>query len=506
MGDTHFTRLALSPSGSQLIACRLGERQPHFLTFSRPVLSFATATQQAKRHATREAEHRLRYPTFKTGPDMRVTWKDANASMALVLRGLKDYFETKCLYFPRLYFLSEDELLELLANGIQRIETSLPKVFDGMQTLVFRLPERKIVDGMASALENVLFDSPIDTSSFNPVSTLEHLLVQIEFQMKNSLSTICWRAHEEWPASAPYVEWLLSWPCMIALAVDQTLWTREVEQALGRAGSVGLRDCVATLTQKLHDTAHVIAGGANASVGGTNVSSSDGQETSSGLSKAHRQTLNSLITLNVHGRDVLSEVASTSCETAGDFNWAKHLRFYYNSPVSDGREGHLNSLEIRQMTSHTTFCWELSGSNQRLVVTPLTDRCYRAILSSIQLHLGTAIEGPAGSGKTETAKELAKVRKSAPLRIRKSAVCTLMSASMLFMPSCGHESPQVCPPHAPKASRTLAHSHLFRSLSSHIRADPWQTMCGLQLLLRSGPRAHGQILQGAFFLRLLGVL
>ncbi|XXQ31525.1 Dynein heavy chain AAA lid domain containing protein [Plasmodiophora brassicae] len=305
---------------------------------------------------------------------------ESNKILDLIQKGLNEYLEVKRLAFPRFFFLSNDELLEILSQtkDPNAVQPHLPKCFENISSLDFN-EDMDIIAMHSAEQEEVQFIRTVNPTKGPNKGKVELWLGEVEALMRDSLSTIMMKslkAHHD-PQAFVREKWLLSWPGQIVLAVSQIVWTSEVEDAIRKGGTRGLKKYIGKLNSQLDAVVELVRGP---------------------LSELNRMTLGALIVIDVHARDSIQKMIEQGCDDVDSFTWLGQLRYYVEE----------NSLQVRMINASIEYAYEYLGNSPRLVITPLTDRCYRTLMGALHLNLGGAPEGPAGTGKTETVKDLAK--------------------------------------------------------------------------------------------------
>ena len=297
-----------------------------------------------------------------------------NKLLDKIQKSLNDYLEEKRAEFQRFYFLSDEELIEIISKTKDPtlVTKYLSKCFEAIDTIDFD-SQNQIVAMFSKEKERVALFKPVNVNEGEKRGRVEKWLKELERNMKDTLKRKTMESFKD--LSRERIKWLLSWPGQIILAVNNVRWTSNVEAAIL---SNSLHKFESECTEELAKVVDIIR---------------------TDITDAERTTLSALIVLDVHSQYVMRQLIDDNVRSVDDFAYMSQLRYYFNNK---------NVIQVRMMTATYDYQYEYLGNSTRLVITPLTDRCYRTLIEAFQYFYGGAPEGPAGTGKTETVKDLAK--------------------------------------------------------------------------------------------------
>ncbi|KAJ4294876.1 dynein heavy chain [Collariella sp. IMI 366227] len=302
-----------------------------------------------------------------------------------IQKALGEYLEKERVSFPRFYFVGDEDLLEMIGNSndTMRIAKHFKKMFAGLTGLV--MDEESVITGFTSKEGEVVRLK----KEINLVKTprINDWLALLENGMKATLAELLAEAVDEFgPIFASEAidldalnQFMEAYPSQIVVLATQVVWTTSVEQALvGGGGSLqALFDREVQLLRLLADT---VLGD---------------------LEVLLRKKCEQLITECVHQRDVIEKLIKAGARTNTHYLWLLQMRYVYN-PEAD----FLQRLHVKMANAKLNYGFEYLGVPERLVRTPLTDRCFLTLTQALCQRLGGSPYGPAGTGKTESVKAL----------------------------------------------------------------------------------------------------
>jgi dynein heavy chain 1 len=304
------------------------------------------------------------------------TTERISRELTSIQRALGDYLETQRASFPRFYFVGDEDLLEVIGNGKdpRLVAKHLRKMFSGIAQL--QVTDDNRIDAIVSAeTEQVALSPAVESTDVK----VNDWLMGLHESMVGTLRAQVHRAAASIPADAAQLPaWIDQYPNQVVCLAMQIAWTAHVEQTMASGAS-------ATAVEKRMSQAleHLAATVLDPTI-----------------SVILRTKIEQIICVCVYQRDVARALAARKA-TAADFQWLSCLRCYLASD-SENKGG----VACRIADAEVQYSFEYLGVAERLVQTPLTDKCYLTLTQALHAHLGGAPSGPAGTGKTETVKAL----------------------------------------------------------------------------------------------------
>lgn len=296
-----------------------------------------------------------------------------------IQKALGEYLERERASFPRFYFVGDEDLLEIIGNSkdILRVVKHLKKMFAGLSTITLD-DDLTEIRGMASREgEEVPFSSKILLKDYPKINDW---LSKLESEMRLSLSHLlceCVADLQSFFGCSQDLEksrlllWIERYPAQLITLSIQVVWTDLVEAALSNWGTAA--SSLEYVKLALDLLADIVL---------------------TELTPTTRRKCEHLITELVHQRDVTRNLVTLGVKDIANFAWLYQMRFYLDA----NKTNPLECLTVKLANASFPYGWEYLGVPDRLVQTPLTDKCYLTLTQALDSQLGGSPFGPAGTG------------------------------------------------------------------------------------------------------------
>ncbi|CCF59102.1 hypothetical protein KAFR_0G00690 [Kazachstania africana CBS 2517] len=306
-------------------------------------------------------------------PDFLKTLQRLSSSLRLINSSLNDFLEKQRKFYPRFYFLGNEDLMKLIGSGsdVVKLSTFIRKLYGNIVELIVSPDSIKGIVSIEG--EELLFVSPIISESEQPVS---EVLKKLDEEIHNTLSSRLYHLIKQLDdKKLPAFD---CEPFQLQLLAYQIYMTSAIEKGIESNDFSLLHD-------ELKERATTLATQAKL----------PGNALKSKISE------NLLIEV-IHYINIVNILSASKTNISCPLYWSQTPKYLCELSHSD----ELCSLRVSQCNFEVCYGFEYIGVPERLIYTPLLVHGFASLMGSLTQRLGGCFFGPAGTGKTETVKAL----------------------------------------------------------------------------------------------------
>lgn len=271
------------------------------------------------------------------------------------------FLQTKRNAFPRFYFLSDDDLLELLGQSTKEpiIQKHIKKLFSGINRLQIESKNgsQSIVKIASAEGEELKLKEPI--AMIGPIETwLSHLLKQIKITLIDAVVKCC-------QTQQFTIDVIKMYPEQVICLARSIQFTKQSEQAIT---AMNLQTHLKTIKNEIaYYTTSV----------------------PKDVDTLTKIKVRSILLDLVHQATIVQQLIDENVTNVLDWGWVQQMKFFLNATTK--------MVTVKMVSAEFEYSYEYLGNVNRLVDTKLTHNCYLTLTQAMQLGLGGNPFGPAGN-------------------------------------------------------------------------------------------------------------